>query len=77
MTAYILFWWNSRLRKAFLFYHSPWEKNTRKWRKLGIVGEYTGLMPGVRIRDKKTVSANSAPLLKMLSSVRECIQSII
>ena len=54
LTAYILFWWNSRLRKAFLFYHSPWEKITRKWRKLGIVGEYTGLMPGVRIRDKKT-----------------------
>ena len=52
--SYILFWWNSNLRKAFLLYYSPWERNTRKWRKKGIIGEHTGLMPGVSIRDKRT-----------------------
>lgn len=52
--SYILFWWSPEIRKAFLLYFSPWERNTRKWRKLGIVGEHTGLMPGVKIRDKRT-----------------------
>ena len=52
--SYILFWWCPKIRKAFVLYNSPLEKNSRKWRKAGIIGDYTGLMPGVSIRDKKT-----------------------
>jgi acetyltransferase-like isoleucine patch superfamily enzyme len=52
--SHILFWWNKKLRKKFLLYYSPWEKTTRKWKKLGIIGEHTGIMPGVTIRDKRT-----------------------
>ena len=54
LLSYILFWWNPKMRKSFLLYYSPWEINTRKWKKRGIIGEHTGLMPGVSIRDKKT-----------------------